>query len=74
MRLVHYSGAGNTFFLADNREKHWNIGQLFPHIEGVDGLIVADPGTDCDAYMRIINKDGSQAQMCGRPPLLDRFS
>lgn len=32
---------------------------------GADGLIVALPSTSCDIRMRIINADGSEAEMCG---------
>lgn len=58
-----YSGAGNTFLLFDNRNA------LFPtsavhaacRKEQVDGVILLE----APCRMRILNRDGSEAEMCG---------
>ena len=37
-----------------------------PHFGvGADGLVLIEPSTRADARMRIFNKDGSEAEMCG---------
>jgi diaminopimelate epimerase len=58
-----YSGAGNTFLFFDNRQR------IFPKerisslcdLEEVDGIILLEES----CRMRIFNKDGSEASMCG---------
>lgn len=65
-------GAGNDFVLVDARrlgplelvtfarnvcDRHFGI--------GADGLLVIEPSNIADVRMRIINADGSEAQMCG---------
>jgi len=67
MRMVRYSGAGNTFFLADNRKATFDIQQVHAlcKMGHVDGLILAEETLDADARMRIFNSDGSEAEMCG---------
>jgi diaminopimelate epimerase len=32
---------------------------------GADGLLIIDRSIDCDAKMRVLNADGSEAEMCG---------
>ena len=62
-----YSGAGNTFALVDNRK------ETFPSIPisklcnelNVDGLILLEESHSVDFRMRIFNRDGSEAEMCG---------
>ena len=67
MNLFQYSGAGNTFILADNREGFFDVRQvpLVCQQYEVDGLIFVETAQDADAFMRIYNRDGSEAEMCG---------
>jgi diaminopimelate epimerase len=69
MKWVHYSGAGNTFFLADTRKIAFNVSQMRDLCKkgDVDGVILAEEAhdADADARMRIFNADGSEAEMCG---------
>ena len=63
-------GAGNDFIVIDQVpgldlvalarkacDRHLGI--------GADGLLVLDSSEKCDHRMRIINSDGSEAEMCG---------
>ncbi|MFH0754443.1 MAG: diaminopimelate epimerase [Candidatus Omnitrophota bacterium] len=63
-------GAGNDFIVIDHDP------QIdYPHFArkacdrnmgiGADGVLVLDQSTVCDYRMRIINADGSEAEMCG---------
>lgn len=63
-------GAGNDFVVIDHqpgldyaafarRVCHRNMGV------GADGVLVLDKSAHCDHRMRIINADGSEAEMCG---------
>jgi diaminopimelate epimerase len=63
---------GNDFILVDNREK--TIRQVTKaarglchrnHGIGADGLILLEKSRKADLKMRIINQDGSEAEMCG---------
>lgn len=68
--FVKMVGAGNDFVIIESRNdfdyaafakrvcaRHTGI--------GADGLLVLDKSSRCDYQMRIINADGSEAQMCG---------
>lgn len=72
MRFTKMHGIGNDFILLDGFDRaipdpeglarrlcdrHFGI--------GADGLILALPSDRADARMRILNRDGSEAEMCG---------
>src|SRR5438105_7315283 len=69
-------GAGNDFVVLDltgapksSEERDWNT--LAQHAcdrhfgVGADGILLMLPSSRADVQMRIINADGSEAQMCG---------
>lgn len=73
MKFTKWQGCGNDFVLVDcsdnslNRDyasfgkelcdRHYGI--------GADGILVVEPSKKADFRMRIINADGSEAEMCG---------
>ena len=63
-------GAGNNFIVIDAK-KGLNYKKLGTTVcdqdkgIGADGLIVLDKSKKSDFRMRIINSDGSEAEMCG---------
>ena len=72
MRFTKMQGIGNDFILLDGFtrdipdpealavrlcDRHFGV--------GADGLILALPSPAADARMRILNRDGSEAEMCG---------
>ena len=72
MRFWKYQGIGNDFILVDGSDgsleidpewcrrvcdRHYGI--------GADGVLYVMPGEGTDTTMRIINADGSEAEMCG---------
>ena len=65
------SGAGNDFILIDKPAKPTNLKKLAVKAcdrtngIGADGLIIVDQSKQSDYKMRIINADGSEAEMCG---------
>lgn len=72
MRFTKMQGIGNDFILVDG------FSRAIPDPEGLavrlcdrhfgvgaDGLILALPSRIADARMRILNRDGSEAEMCG---------
>jgi diaminopimelate epimerase len=71
--FVKMSGAGNDFIVADNRKgalKKDLAGaakRLCDRQRGVggDGLILLENSKTADFKMRILNSDGSEAEMCG---------
>ncbi|MBI3990153.1 MAG: diaminopimelate epimerase [candidate division NC10 bacterium] len=74
-KLTFYkmSGSGNDFVLIDNRGKRLDqdpqeFARKICHRQlsvGADGLILLEPSEMADFKMRIINADGSEAEMCG---------
>lgn len=72
MHFTKAHGAGNDFILIDVRnegEHDYNaIAPKLCHRQtgiGADGLLLLLPSNTCDARMRIVNADGSEAEMCG---------
>lgn len=64
--------SGNDFIVIDNREKKMTgLSALAKKIcdrnfgAGADGLLAIEPSKRADFKMRIINSDGSEAEMCG---------
>jgi diaminopimelate epimerase len=74
MKFVKMHGTGNDFILIDSRkeslegldlakfaiklcDRHYGI--------GADGLLVVYPSKSADARMKVVNSDGSEAEMCG---------
>ena len=66
LEKVH--GSMNTFYMVDGEERvdYADLAlQLCAKDEGVDGLLVILPSDSADAKMRVFNRDGSEASMCG---------
>lgn len=75
MRVIDFTkmvASGNDFVVIDNRKKNITglpglakkiCGRNFG--AGADGLLVIEPSKRADFKMRIINSDGSEAEMCG---------
>lgn len=67
------NGAGNDFVMIDHRDGALNssLKDLAPRMchrhfgVGADGLILIEKSSKADFKMRIINADGSEAEMCG---------
>ena len=69
-RKMH--GLGNDFVVVDARQQAFvPTANQAKHIAdrrwgvGCDQLIVLEPSTRADVFMRIYNSDGSQAEACG---------
>lgn len=72
MEFVKMHGTGNDFILINEVEVGWqDIGNIAKRLcdrhfgIGADGLILVCKSSKFDARMRIINADGSEAEMCG---------
>ena len=73
IKFVKMHGLGNDFVLVDQvkQEIYHDLHNLAPIIchrqfgVGADGLILILPSDKADVRMRIINADGSEAEMCG---------
>lgn len=65
-------GAGNNFIVIDNRRRSIkNAASLAREVcdpnygVGADGLVLLEKSRKADLLMRIVNADGSEAEMCG---------
>jgi len=72
MFFTKMHGAGNDFIIIDNRDKKIkDAGELASKLcarrlnIGADGLVLVEDSDIADTRMRIINADGSEAEMCG---------
>ena len=73
IEFVKMHGLGNDFVMVDLMDREVypdlnNLAQELCHRQlgiGADGLILILPSTQADVRMRIINADGSEAEMCG---------
>lgn len=67
--IVKMNGTKNEFVIVDGREVELADPEAFARrvcaSVGADGLLVALPSKNADVRMRIINADGSEAEMCG---------
>lgn len=65
--MTIYSGTGNTFLMIDNRSEDFSYSQSSPLCTShkVDGLITVENSDSADFRMRIFNRNGVEAQMCG---------
>jgi diaminopimelate epimerase len=70
--IVKTNGTGNDFVLVDARETALEDPVAFArrvcnraHGIGADGVLLVERSSQYDARMRIINADGSEAEMCG---------
>ena len=71
MRFTKVHGLGNDFILLDGRKLDLDYNALAPRLchrqtgIGADGLLILLESGAADARMRIVNADGSEAEMCG---------
>ena len=72
MRFTKMHGNGNDFLLIDCFESYVSdpaglaVRACQPHTGvGADGLVLLEPGESAPYAMRVLNKDGSEAEMCG---------
>jgi len=74
MKFVKMQGTGNDFVVIDGRKEDLsgvNLSELGIKLcdrnfgIGADGLLIASPSSSADIKMRVINSDGSEAEMCG---------
>src|SRR5215208_2831481 len=77
MRFAKYHGLGNDFLVVDLRaasaaeaaavQAPDNVIALCDRQFGVggDGVLAMLPAANADARMRVLNSDGSEAEMCG---------
>ncbi len=73
MSFSKYSACGNDFILVDDRENqfpiqnHALIKKMCDRQNGIgaDGIVLLQKSERADYKMRILNRDGSEAEMCG---------
>jgi diaminopimelate epimerase len=70
--VVKTNGTGNEFVLVDQRVAPLDDAAAFARRVcdrdrglGADGVLLVETSERCDARMRIVNADGSEAEMCG---------
>ncbi len=72
MRFWKYHGLGNDFVLVE--DPYWKMSKEPDFVRlvcdrnlgvGADGILYIGGEKGCDAAMRIMNSDGSEAEMCG---------
>lgn len=68
LKLMKVHGSMNTFYLYEGLDRS-DYGQLTEELckldPDVDGLLAVLPSKSSNARMRVFNKDGSEASMCG---------
>lgn len=71
MQFTKVHGLGNDFILIDGRRETGDYRAMAPRLchrqtgVGADGLLLVLPSDKAEIRMRIINSDGSEAEMCG---------
>jgi diaminopimelate epimerase len=74
MKFIKVQGLGNDFILLDDRDNICAGLDLVSFAKkycdrhtgiGADGVLVVSPSPKANANMRLINADGSEAEMCG---------
>jgi diaminopimelate epimerase len=73
IKIIKMNGSGNDFVMIDHREGQFearlkDLASQICHRRfgvGADGLILIESSDIVDFKMRIINADGSEAEMCG---------
>ncbi len=71
MQFTKVHGLGNDFIILDGRTNSLNYQALAPRLchrqtgIGADGLLIIENSDRADIRMRIVNEDGSEAEMCG---------
>lgn len=71
MQFTKVHGLGNDFIVLDGRKNSLDYKALAPRLchrqtgIGADGLLIIENSDRADIRMRIVNEDGSEAEMCG---------
>ena len=74
MNFTKMHGLGNDFIIVDNLSGEYNSFDFVPFAKqycdrnfgiGADGVLIISESKKADANMRLINADGSEAEMCG---------
>ena len=72
MNFTKWQGCGNDFIVVDCTEREWQDDAALArricdrhYGVGADGILLVLPSETADFCMRIINADGSEAEMCG---------